>query len=120
MTKTAVDQEFLEFVIKAIVNYPDDVKVVRSVDELGVLLTLKVHAEDMGQIIGKQGSTAKAIRTILRIIGVKNNARINLKIEEPAGSRRPERSESAPRTPADAPRTPAEKNVDEVVDELKL
>ncbi len=85
------DQEFLESLIKSIVDHPEDVHVDRKVDEMGVLLSLKVHAQDMGQVVGRQGSTAKAIRTLLRIVGVKNNARINLKIEEPEGSTRPPR-----------------------------
>ncbi len=80
------DQEFLEYVVKALVDHPDDVKVDRKVDEMGVLLSLKVHAQDMGQVVGRQGATAKAIRSLLRIVGVKNNARVNLKIEEPEGS----------------------------------
>jgi len=83
---TNPDQEFLEFLVKSIVDHPDDVKIDRKVDEMGVLLSLRVNAQDMGQVVGRQGSTAKAIRTLLRIVGVKNNARINLKIEEPEGS----------------------------------
>lgn len=79
------DQEFLEYIIKGIVNHPDEVKVERKVDEMGVLLTLKVHKEDMGQIIGKNGSTVRAIRNLLRIIGLKHHARVNLKLEEPEG-----------------------------------
>lgn len=79
------DQEFLEYLVKSIVNYPDDVKIERKVDEMGVLLTLKANPQDVGQIIGRQGSTAKAIRTLVRIVGLKNNARVNLKIEEPSG-----------------------------------
>ncbi len=82
------DQEFLEFLVKAIVDHPEDVKVERKIDEMGVLLTLKVHAQDMGQVVGRQGATAKAIRSLLRIVGIKNNARVNLKIEEPEGSTR--------------------------------
>lgn len=78
-------QEFLEFLVKSLVDHPEDVKIDRKVDELGVLLSLKVNPQDMGQIIGRQGSTAKAIRSLLRIVGVKNNARVNLKIEEPEG-----------------------------------
>ncbi len=81
-------QEFLEVIIKAIVDNPNDVKIERKVDEMGVLLSLKVNPQDMGQVIGRQGSTAKAIRSLLRIVGVKNNARVNLKIEEPEGSTR--------------------------------
>jgi len=113
MAKTPVDQEFLESVIKAIVDNPSDVKVTRTIDEMGVLLNLKVNPEDMGKIIGRQGSTAKAIRTILRVIGTKHNARINLKIEEPEGGRVPPREEAAA---SEEPK----KDVDEVVDELKL
>jgi hypothetical protein len=74
-------------VVKALVDHPEDVKVDRKVDEMGVLLSLKVHAEDMGQIVGRQGSTARAIRALVRIIGLKNHARVNLKIEEPEGGR---------------------------------
>jgi predicted RNA-binding protein YlqC (UPF0109 family) len=82
------DKEFLEFLVKSIVDHPDDVKVERRVDEMGVLLTLKVNPQDMGQVVGKRGSTAQAIRSLLRIVGIKNNARVNLKIEEPEGSTR--------------------------------
>ena len=81
------DQEFLEYVVKSLVDTPDAVKVDRKVDEMGVLLTLKVDPTNMGQIIGRNGNTAKAIRTLLRVVGIKNNARVNLKIEEPEGGR---------------------------------
>jgi uncharacterized protein len=90
------DQEFLEAVVKAIVNNPDDVKVERVVDERGVLLTLDVNPSDMGYVIGRQGQTARAIRTLLKIVGAKNNARVNLKINEPEGGRGPSMSHSAP------------------------
>lgn len=79
------DQQFLEYVVKALVDNPNDVKVNRTVDEMGVLLTLEVSAADMGKIIGRQGNTAKAIRTLLRVVGMKNNSRVNLKINEPEG-----------------------------------
>ena len=82
------DQQFLEFLIKSIVDHPDDVKVERKVDEMGVLITLKVHPTDMAQVIGKRGATAQSIRSLLRIVGIKNNARVNLKIVEPEGSTR--------------------------------
>lgn len=88
MTEKTVDKEFLEYLIKSIVAYPDEVAVDRKVDEMGVLLTLKVNREDMGKIIGRDGSTAKAIRSLVRIVGLKHNARVNLKIEEPEGSTR--------------------------------
>lgn len=84
----ATDQEFLEYLVKSLVDHPDDVKVERKVDEMGVLLSLKVNALDMGQVVGRQGATAKSIRSLLRIVGIKNNARVNLKIEEPEGSTR--------------------------------
>ena len=87
MAKPASDQEFLEFIVQALVDHPDDVKVERKVDEMGVLLSLNVNPEDMGQIIGRAGSTAKAIRSLVRIVGLKNHARVNLKIEEPEGGR---------------------------------
>ncbi len=81
------DKEFLEYIVKALVDHPEDVKIARKVDEMGVLLSLKVNPEDMGQIIGKSGSTARAIRNLIRIVGLKNHARVNLKIEEPAEGR---------------------------------
>ncbi len=86
MVTEARDQQFLEFLVKSIVDHPDDVRVDRKVDEMGVLLALKVNPLDMGQIVGRQGSTAQAIRSLLRIVGIKNNARVNLKILEPEGS----------------------------------
>ena len=110
MATKSVDQEFLEYLVKSIVDHPDDVKIERKVDEMGVLLDLKVHQEDMGMLIGRQGSTAKAIRTLLRIIGARNNARVNLKIEEPEGSTRPVRERSTS--------TPA-RDMDQVVDDLR-
>ncbi|MCP6719703.1 MAG: KH domain-containing protein [Patescibacteria group bacterium] len=94
MPNNTVDQEFLEYLIKSIVDHPDDVKVDRKVDEMGVLLLLKVNPQDMGQVVGRQGSTANAIRSLLRIVGIKNNARVNLKIEEPEGSTRAPRTET--------------------------
>jgi len=86
--ETNVDKDFLEFLVKSIVTNPDDVKVERTIDERGVLLSLKVNPQDMGQVVGRQGMTAKSIRSLLRIVGIKNNARVNLKIEEPEGSTR--------------------------------
>ena len=95
-----LDLEFLEYIVKALVDNPKDVKCERKVDEMGVLLSLKVNPEDMGQIIGREGSTAKAIRNLVRIVGLKNHARVNLKIEEPEGGRAP-RAEREEVSPAD-------------------
>jgi predicted RNA-binding protein YlqC (UPF0109 family) len=107
------DQEFLEYVVKALVDHPNDVKLERKVDEMGVLLTLSVHGEDMGKIIGRQGNTAKAMRTLLRVIGMKNNSRVNLKIEEPEGYVKPEGT-----GPVSAPRV-ASADVDQTMEDLK-
>ncbi len=85
MPNKVEDQEFLSLLVKALVNHPEDVRIERRVDEMGVLLTLHVNPSDMGQIIGRQGATAKAIRSLIRIVGIKGNSRVNLKIEEPGG-----------------------------------
>ena len=82
------DHAYLDFTVKALVDNPDAVVITRSVDEMGVLLTLTVAPEDMGKIIGKDGNIAKAIRTLLRVVGMKHNARVNLKINEPIGGKR--------------------------------
>lgn len=76
---------FLENLVKALVDYPNDVKITRTVDEMGVLLTLDINRNDMGKVIGRKGATAKAIRTLLRVVGMKHQARVNLKINEPEG-----------------------------------
>ena len=81
------DQDFLAYVVTNLVDHPESVKIKREVDEMGVLLTLDVHPEDMGKIIGRRGNTAKAIRTLLRVAGMKNHARVTLKINEPEGGR---------------------------------
>ena len=114
------DQDFLEFVIKGLVDHPDAVKVTRTVDEMGVLLMLDLNPEDMGKVIGRQGNTAKAIRTLLRVVGMKHNARVNLKINEPEGGtggvrREPSTSASAPTEPSSAM-----KSVDDAMAELEL
>ncbi|MFC1686417.1 KH domain-containing protein [Patescibacteria group bacterium] len=113
------DKEFLEYIIKGIVDKPDAVEVKRSIDEMGVLLELKVDPEDMGKIIGKEGQTAKAIRILLRILGAKNDARVNMKIIEPEGSDRgpggPRREEAPKRAPK-APEASEEKDEDLDVD----
>ena len=102
------DAKFLDFVVKELVEHPEDVKITRTVDEMGVLMTLDVHRDDMGKIIGREGNTAKAIRTLLRVVGMKNNARVNLKINEPEGGMREKVPSSATKT------------VDEAMADLKL
>ena len=89
MAETHDDKEFLEYVVTSIVDHPDDVQVDRKVDEMGVLLSLTVNPEDMGEVIGRNGNTAKSLRTLLRIVGLRQNARVNLKILEPEGGRGP-------------------------------
>ena len=85
------DKEFLEFLVRAIVNHPEDVNSTRTVDERGVLITLDANPSDMGYVIGRRGMTAQAIRSLLKVVGAKNNARVNLKINEPEGGRGPSR-----------------------------
>ncbi len=122
MTENVQDKEFVEYVVKMLVDHPESVRVERKIDEMGVLITLDVHAEDMGMVIGREGMTAKALRTLLRVIGARNSARVNLKINEPEGSTRMMREATAPVTP------PAQKlevsedptrALDDMMDELK-
>jgi len=86
-----IDQEVLLYIIKNLVNHPDEVVLERKVDEMGVLLTLSVNAEDMGIVIGRNGSMAKALRTIIKAVGKKHRMMVSLNIIEPAGSNRPAR-----------------------------
>lgn len=109
--ETNRDRDFVEYVVKQLVNNPDDVKVERKIDEMGVLITLDVNPQDMGMIIGREGATAKALRTLLRVIGAKNNARVNLKINEPAGSERAQRAERA---------EGEKKSIDDVVGDINV
>ena len=103
------DVKFLDFVVKSLVEKPEDVKIVRTVDEMGVLMTLDVNKDDMGKIIGREGNTAKAIRTLLRVVGMKNNSRVNLKINEPADSGMRDMKTGV-----------ASKSLDEAMNDLKL
>lgn len=82
MVEDAIYKMFLENIIKGLVEYPDDVKIEKTVDEMGVLLILEVNKKDMGTIIGRKGNTINCIRTLVRIVGLKNNARINLQIKD--------------------------------------
>lgn len=77
---STIDQQFIEYIVKSVVGHPDDVVVERIIDEKGVLLTLTVNPEDLGRVIGKRGVTAQSLRTLLRALGTKNDARYNLKI----------------------------------------
>lgn len=109
------EEQFLEFLVKSIVDHPDDVKISRKVDEMGVLLSLKVHPEDMGQVIGRGGATARAIRALLRIVGLKSRARVSLEIEEPEGGRAPRQAEaSTPESESPGSSPEPEKNVDDL------
>lgn len=110
-----IDRDFVEYVVKQIVNKPDEVEVGRKTDEMGVLIEVKVSPEDMGLLIGRSGSTAKAIRTLARIIGIRNNARVNLRIIEPEGSTFT-RHEGGQRGPAGE----KTKSVENVVEELGM
>jgi len=109
------DKQFLELIVKTIVANPNDVNVERTIDERGVLLTLKINPADMGYVIGRKGQTAQAIRTLLKIVGAKNNSRVNLKIYDPEGGNRP----SAPRQ--EETTTPSMEEVDtSAIDDLKI
>ena len=77
---STIDQQFVEYIVKSLVGHPDDVVVERLIDEKGVLLSLTVNPEDLGRVIGKRGVTAQSLRTLLRALGTKNDARYNLKI----------------------------------------
>ncbi len=96
------DKEFVEYIVKEIVDVPEKVNINRKIDEMGVLLELTVDPSDMGKVIGKDGNTAKSIRTLLRVLGAKNNARVNLKIIEPEGGRGDTLRNESP-APAPAP-----------------
>ena len=124
MTDNVKDKDFIEYAVKMLVDNPDDVRVERKIDEMGVLITLDVNPKDMGMVIGREGMTAKALRTLLRVIGARNNARVNLKINEPEGSERPPRE---PRESRDArpvtssPAVPEEKKtLDDVMNDIQL
>lgn len=123
----ADDKAFLEYIVTSLVDNPSDVKIDRTVDEMGVLITMTVNPADMGKIIGRQGNTAKAIRTLLRVIGMKNNARVNLKINEPEGGMphvAHESHEAHHAAPVAAPVAPmpqgeASRTVDAALEDLK-
>ena len=92
-----IDQQFVEYIVKTLVNNPDKVSIERKIDEKGVLFSLSVDPEDVGRVIGKRGATAQSIRTLLRALGTKNDARYNLKIINTDGG------DGEASTPAEAP-----------------
>lgn len=120
-----IDQQFVEYIIKSIVSHPDDVSISRTVDDKGVLLELTVNDEDLGRVIGKRGATAQSVRTLLRALGTKNEARFNLKIidNSPEGSRPPRQDDRPVRDEGSAPIVPVSDDdssapVDEAKEEL--
>jgi predicted RNA-binding protein YlqC (UPF0109 family) len=112
---STIDQQFIEYIVKSVVGHPDDVIVERIIDEKGVLLTLTVNPEDLGRVIGKRGVTAQSLRTLLRALGTKNDARYNLKIVNNDGDSRPQVVMSSDDVADDAPaQAPAEPETEEV------
>lgn len=115
---SSIDQQFVEYIVKSLVNNPDKVQVERTIDEKGVLLSLTVDGEDLGRVIGKRGSTAQSIRTLLRALGTKNDARYNLKIIDPDGGR-PPRSEKTEQPAEDVSSEAPEAATDEAKPEAE-
>lgn len=103
MAELQKDQAFVEQMVKALVNHPEDVHTERTVDDRGVLITLHINQEDMGYIIGRQGQTARALRILLKTVGAKENARVNLKIFEPEDLRREHHERKASTRVSDRP-----------------
>jgi len=114
------DKQFLETIVKTLVDNPDSVTINRTVDEMGVLLMLDVHADDMGKIIGRSGNTAKAIRTLLRVVGMKHDARVNLKINEPEGGQRMGENEENAMQEDNGGGVEESKSLDQAIDDLKI
>lgn len=124
---STIDQQFVEYIVKTLVNNPEKVVVEREIDERGVLLSLSVDPEDVGRVIGKRGATAQSIRTLLRVLGTKNGARYNLKVvntdeEEgaPRASRRNDLDDDAVETMADVAAETAEAANDAVEENTEL
>ena len=119
---STIDQQFIEYIVKSVVGNPDDVVVERIIDEKGVLLTLTVNPDDLGRVIGKRGVTAQSLRTLLRALGTKNDARYNLKIVNNDGHEGARMSSDDPVEPRDdsevtAPDAESEAPVENVSDE---
>lgn len=116
---TSIDQQFVEFIVKSLVSKPEAVTLERRIDEKGVLLELSVDPEDLGRVIGKRGATAQSIRTLLRALGTKNDARYNLKIvdvDRPAGTGAPAQDNTSSQSSDDDDK-PVQKTTDEAVEE---
>ncbi|HEU5187167.1 MAG TPA: KH domain-containing protein [Candidatus Saccharimonadales bacterium] len=116
---TSIDQQFVEFIVKSLVSKPEAVTLERRIDEKGVLLELSVDPEDLGRVIGKRGATAQSIRTLLRALGTKNDARYNLKIvdvDRPAGGGAPAQDSTISQSSDDNDK-PVQKTTDEPVEE---
>src|SRR6476661_4072661 len=107
---SSIDQQFIEYIVKSLIGNPDAVRVDRTIDEKGVLLELTVDPEDLGRVIGKRGSTAQSLRSLLRALGTKNDARYNLKIVDV------DRPESERGSPAPVAATPSHGDDDEAVE----
>ena len=99
---TSIDQQFIEYIVKSLVGNPDEVKIERRIDEKGVLLELTVAQDDLGRVIGKRGATAQSLRTLLRALGTKNDARYNLKIVDVGGPRPPRSDDDSARKSDDS------------------
>jgi predicted RNA-binding protein YlqC (UPF0109 family) len=118
---STIDQQFVEYIVKTLVNNPDKVQIDRTIDEKGVLLSLEVDPEDVGRIIGRRGATAQSIRTLLRALGTKNDARYNLKIVN-NDDYEPTAKDDAPAESKDEEPTeaPAEEEIEEEVDDAPV
>lgn len=110
---SSIDQQFIEYIVKSLVGHPDAVKIERRIDEKGVLLELTVDPEDLGRVIGKRGATAQSLRTLLRALGTKNDARYNLKIIDVGGPAPAKHSSSDDSSKSDDSAAPDDTPADE-------
>lgn len=123
MASASIDQQFIEYIVKSLVSQPDKVKIERRIDEKGVLLELTVDPEDLGRVIGKRGATAQSLRTLLRALGTKNDARYNLKIVDNGEAPAPKgdggwatKPEKEPKEAEDAPAESETDKLDDILD----
>lgn len=125
---SSIDQQFVEFIVKSLVGNPDAVKIERRIDEKGVLLELTVDPEDLGRVIGKRGATAQSIRSLLRALGTKNDARYNLKIvdngyvnhDRPSRPSREDQASEEPKEAAEETQEEIDEDIEEAVDEEEV